>query len=154
MFTIVWQTGHELAWDVPRHSRTFLVQTVLVPEDSSMRASLLCRSVVFFHGLLNSQSKKVVVVALLAARDLQSSLGSKLALVREEGKLNPWTASRAELWAALEAGVKVLVPQQDSWRVPYLEKLLAMRLQAYYSGDKTGEEATGLDLLFSEELDL
>ena len=71
MFTNAWRTGHKLAWDVPLHCRTFLVQTVLAPEDSSMRASLLCWSVGFFHGLLNSQSKEVVVVALLAARDLQ-----------------------------------------------------------------------------------
>ena len=140
MFTNAWRTGHKLAWDVPRHCRTFLVQTVLAPEDSSMRASLLCRSVGFFHGLLNSQSKEVVVVALLAAGDLQSSLGSNLALVRKEGKLNPWTTGRAELQAALEAANQVPVPQQVSWRVPYVEKLLAMRLQAYYSGDKSEEK--------------
>ena len=65
---------------------------------------------------------------------------SNLALVRKEGKLNPWTAGQAELRAALEAADQVLVPQQDSRRVPYLEKMLAMRLQAYYSRDKTEEK--------------
>ena len=55
----------------------------------------------------------------------------RAALVREEGKLNPWTAGLAELQAALEPADQVPVPQQDSWRVLYLEKLLAMRLQAY-----------------------
>ena len=140
MFTNAWRTTHKLAWDVPRHCRTFLVQTVLAPEDASMRASLLCRSAGFFHGLLTSQSREVVVMALLAARDMQSSLGSNLALVREESKLNPWVAGRGELRAALEAADRVPVPQQDKWRGPYLEKLLVLRLQAYYAGDKVEEK--------------
>ena len=42
-------------------------------------------------------------MALLAARDLRSSLGSNLALVREVSGLNPWVAGRPHLWAALEA---------------------------------------------------
>ena len=81
------------------------------PHDTSLRVSLLNRSIGFFHGLLDSPSNKVVVLELLAARDLQSSLGSNLALVREECKLNPWVAGRAQLWAALEAAGQVLVPQ-------------------------------------------
>jgi hypothetical protein len=44
MLTNAWRTGHKLAWDVPRHCRTFLVQTILAPEDSSMQASLPCQS--------------------------------------------------------------------------------------------------------------
>ena len=49
-------------------------------------------------------------MALLAARDLRSSLGSNLALVREVAKLDPWMASRAELQAALEKADRVPVP--------------------------------------------
>ena len=52
--------------------------------------------------LLAGPSHEVTVVALLAARDLRSSLGSNLALVREETGLDPWVAGRAELRAALE----------------------------------------------------
>ena len=101
MFTNAWRTGPKLAQDVPRHCRAVHVQTVQALEDASMRASLLCRSVGFFHRLLNSQSMEVAVVALLAAMDLQSSLGSNMALVQEESKLNQWVAGRAELRAAI-----------------------------------------------------
>ena len=79
-------------------------------------------------------------MATLASRDLQGSLCSNLALAREKSGLDPWVAGRAQLRAALEAADRVPVPQQDSWRAPLLEKLLAARLQAYYSGDKTEEK--------------
>ena len=103
MLTNAWRTGHKLAWDVPRHCRTFLVQTVLAPHDGSLRASLLNRSVGFFRGLLDSPSREVTVMALLASRDVRSSLGSNLALVQELSGLNPWMAGPAHLRAALEA---------------------------------------------------
>ena len=136
------ETGHNVEWDVPRSCHTYLVQTVLAPKELSPRASFMSRSVRFFCGLLTSHSQEVTVVALLAARDLRSSLGSNLALVQEVAKLDPWAASRAELQAAL-----VPVPQLDSWKVPTLEKLLSARLQAYYLGDK--EEEKRLQALIS-----
>ena len=89
------------------------------------------------------------MVALLAARDLRSSLGSNMALVQEVAKLDPWGASRAEFQAALEKADRAPVPKLDSWRVPTLKKLLSARLQAYYSGDKEeGKWLQGLILSF------
>jgi hypothetical protein len=139
MLTNAWRTGHKLAWEVPRACRTFLVQEVLAPHVTSLQASLLHRAVGFFRGLLASPSHEVTVVALLAARDLRSSLGSNLALVREATGLDPWEAGRGELRAALEAADRAPVPQQDSWRAPALMKLLTARLRAHYAADR-GEE--------------
>jgi hypothetical protein len=140
MMVNAWRTGHKLAWDVPRACRTFLVQEVLAPHVASFRASLLHRGVGFFRGLLASPSREVTVAALLAARDLRSTLGSNLAEVRQVTGLDPWVAGRGELRAALEAADRVEVPQLDGWRVPYLQKLLAARLQAHYDGDKEEEK--------------
>ena len=109
-------------------------------ERPSLRTSLLNRSVGFFRGLLASPSREVTVMALLASRDVRSSLSSNLALVRELSGLNPWMAGPAHLRAALEAADRVPVPQQDSWRAPLLEKLLVARLQAYYAADKAEEK--------------
>jgi hypothetical protein len=139
MLTNAWRTGHKLAWGVPRACRTYLVQAVLAPHVASLRASLLHRFTFFFRGLLASASGEVAVMARLAARDVRSTIGSNLALVRQETGLDPWVAGRAELRAALEAADQALVPQLDSWRAPALEKLLTARLQAHYAGDK-GEE--------------
>jgi hypothetical protein len=54
--------------------------------------------------------------------------------------LDPWTAGRRELRAALEAADRAAVPDQDIWRVQALEKLLSARLKAHYSAD-TEEES-------------
>jgi hypothetical protein len=140
MMVNAWRTGHKLAWDVPRGCRTFLMQAALAPHVASLRASLLHRGVVFFRGLLTSPSSEVTVAALLAARDLRSNLGSNLAEVQKVTGLDPWVAGRGQLRAALEAADRAPVPQQDSWRVPCLQKLLAARLQAHYAGDQEEEK--------------
>ena len=140
MLTNAWRTGHKLAWDVPRACRTFLVESVLAPHVPSLRVSLLHRVIGFFRGLLASPSHEVTVVALLAARDIRSSVGANLALVRAETGLDPWVAGRGELQAALQAADRAPVPQQDSWRVPYLGKLLAARLQAHYAAESEEEQ--------------
>ena len=89
MFTNEWKTGHKIAWDVPRACHTYLVQTVLAPHVGSLRASLLHREVGFFHGLLTSPSKEMTVAALLASRDIRSTVSANLALVREVSGLDP-----------------------------------------------------------------
>ena len=142
-----WRTGHKLAWDVPRGCRTYIVQTVLAPHVDSLRANLLAREVGFFRGLLTSPSHEVRVLALLAARDVRSNLGSNLALVRTLTGQDPWTAPMGGLVSALEEADRREVPEQDRWRLPYLEKLLTLRLQAFYSGEK--EEVKRLQSLIN-----
>ena len=136
MMVNAWRTGHKLAWDVPWGCRTYMVQEVLAPHVVSLRANLLSREVGFFRSLLTSPSHEVTVLALLAARHIRSNLGSNLALVRELTKRDPWVEPRGALAAALVAADTRDVPEQDRWRLPYLQKLLAMRLQAYYSGEE------------------
>ena len=94
----------------------------------------------FFRSLLDSPSSEVAVVARLAARDLCSSVGTNLALLQRETGLDPWVVGPGHLQAALLAKERVEVPDRDKWRVPYLERLLAERLQAYYIADTLAEE--------------
>ena len=136
MMVNAWRTGHKLAWDVPRNCHTYMVQEVLAPHVVSLRANLLSREVGFFRSLLASPSSEVTVLALLAARDIRSNLGSNLALVRELTKLDPWVEPRGSLLTALEKADKRDVPPQDRWRLPFLKKLLAARLQAHYAGEE------------------
>ena len=61
---------------------------------------MLLKFVGFFRSLIASPSSEVVVVALLAARDLRSNLGKNLALVREtsgqwSGSLGGWLSTAA-----------------------------------------------------------
>ena len=77
----------------------------------------------------------------IAGRDVRSSVGSNLAVIRKEsGGLNPWTCSPGQLKSALLRGETVPVPEQDAWRIPYLRRLLVERTTHYYNGDTHEEE--------------
>ena len=140
MICSAWRTGVKLAWGVHRGCRSYILQQVLTPGIPSLRVNLLMRFHTFFRSLLVSPSPEVQVAALLAARDLRSSLGSNLALLREESGLDPWTCSPGHLRAALQLADEVPVPEEDAWCVPYTWRLLEQRLQHYYSGNTEEEE--------------
>ena len=108
-----------------------------------LQGSLFHRFVTFFRGLLTSPSQEVAVVALMAARDMRSNLGSNLEEVRRMTGLDPWTAGRGELRSALDGAVRREVPEEDSWRPVYLKKLLGCRVEAHYGADL--EEMARLD---------
>ena len=60
-----------------------------------------------------------------------------MALIGEKTGLDPWTAGKRELRAALEESERPVVPDGDQWRIAALEKLLSVRLTAQYKADKT-----------------
>ena len=60
-------------------------------------------------------------------------------MVKEVTGLDPWSAGRKELRAALEAADRAPVPDQDFWRAPALAKLLQARLDAHFSADNVEE---------------
>ena len=140
MFTNAWRTGHKLAWDVPRGCHTYLVDEVLAPQVPSMKTSLLSKFVGFFRSLITSPSSEVMVVAMLAARDVRSNIGKNLTLVRETTGLDPWVARPGQLRAALNLSDRREVPELDFYRVPLLQKLLGQRLQVHYMTDVEEEE--------------
>ena len=85
-----WTTAVKLAWGVPRATRSYLVQQVLVPGVSSARADILARYGGFYRGLRKSPSCEVAVMANLAGRDIRSTTGRNLAYLQECSGLNPW----------------------------------------------------------------
>jgi hypothetical protein len=131
-----WRRGVKLAWNVPRGTRSYLLQEVLAPGFTPLRVNLMVRSMAFFRSLLESPSPEVTVVARLAARDIRSTLGSNVTLVKSETGLDPWVASSAVMRASLLTKSRVKTPKEDQWRIAYLYKLLTSRLQAYYTGDQ------------------
>jgi len=140
MICSAWRTSVKLAWGVHRGCRNYLLQQVLAPGITSLRANLLLRFRTFFRSLVASPSPEVQVAALLAARDLRSSVGSNLALLREESGLDPWTVAPGRLKAALLRAEEAPVPVADTWRAPYMWRLLEERLLHYYCGDTKEEK--------------
>ena len=144
MICSAWKTGVKLAWGVHRGCHTYLLQQVLAPGVTSLRVNLLLRFRTFFRSLLVSPSPEVQVAVRLASRDLRSSVGSNLALLRHEsGGLDPWTASPGKLKEALVKAEEAVVPVEDVWRIEYMKRLLTERLTHHYNGNKEEEKRTG-----------
>ena len=87
-----------------------------------------------------SPSYEVMVVALLASRDVKSNLGSNLAALKEKTKLDPWAAARRQLRICLEQSTRSEVPPKDFWRDPLIRKILIEIVEARYDGDNEMEE--------------
>ena len=119
---------------------TYLVEEVLAAGVASLEASLLSRFHGFFKGLIASPSHEVAVVALLAARDIRSTVGSNLAQLRNMTGLDPWATGRSQLKAALELSTRNEVPEHNHWRLQLLQKLLSACLEAHYLSDLVEEE--------------
>ena len=87
-----------------------------------------------------SPSHEVAVMANLAGRDIRSTTGKNLALLKESSGLDPWAFGSARLKAELAKNELVDTPPLDQWRVKYLADLLEQRQIHHYMGDKVEEE--------------
>ena len=143
-----WKTSVKLTWNLPRATHSYFLP-LLAPKMLSIRSSLLARFHKFFRSLLESSSHEVQVVALLAARDIRSNLGSNLRIILDETGLDPWTATSAEVKSALLYREVQLYtpPEADMWRVPYLWKLLDAKQRDHYLADSN--EKSQLDQLIN-----
>ena len=135
-----WSTAVKLTWDVPRATRTYLLQQVLQSGLTSARVDILARYAGFFQSLRTSPSHEVVVMAGIAGRDIRSTTGKNLRLIDEQSGLDTWVFSSTRIKEELLSKETVTVPPQDQWRIMYLGKLLEERQKLHYSGDKEGEE--------------
>ena len=113
---------------------------VLAPNVKNLEVTLWERFFGFFHSLLTSASQEVVILALLAYREIRSNLGANLASLKEKTKLDPWSDGKEQLSYALEKEFAIKIPDEDFRRPPFRHKLLIQRLSARYAGDKEEEE--------------
>ena len=130
-----WTTGVKLAWNVPRGTRSYLVQQVLDAGITSAKVDILARYGGFFQGLRKSPSYEVTVMAGLAGRDVRTTTGGNLRLLRELSGLDPWVFGSSRLKEELVKSETREVPALDQWRVPYLSSLLERRQVLHYQGD-------------------
>ena len=84
----------------------------------------------------------------LSAKDIRSHFGSNLGLIGKLTKLAPWEVSHLLIRIKLSSAEIKNVPAEDEWKVDLLSKLLTLRLEAYYEGNKK-EETRFSDLIRS-----
>ena len=124
-----WSTCVKLTWQVPRATHRYFVDHLLSCGLSSVRVDTLARYTKFVRGLLSSPSMEVSVMCGVAKEDIRSVTGANMALLREETGLNLAKASTVQVKEKLLRNT-VEVPDNDSWRLAYLGKLLTARGRA------------------------
>ena len=129
-----WNTCVKLAWQVPRATRTYLVDHLLNCGQSNARMDILARYAKFVRGLQASPSMEVAVMCGVAKRDIRSVTGSNIALVRLEAGMDPLHSCLGKLKAVLQSRV-ASVPELDRWRLDYLARLLKQRGEASFMAD-------------------
>ena len=121
-----WNTCVKLAWNVPRNTHTYFVERILSCGISHIRNDILSRYVTFLKSLRHSPSVEVSVVVNLVSRDIRTTTGSNLDLIKELTGLDPWECTSREVKMVLAETYKEM-NNHDMWRIPYLGKLLALR---------------------------
>ena len=105
---------------------------------SHVRDDILARYVTFLKSLRKSPSKEVSVLVHLVGRDVRTTTGNNLHLLRELTGLDPWCCTSREVKKVLVERLSA-VPEQDLWRVPYLGKLLEQRGELHHQMLDTSE---------------
>ena len=123
MFFNSWRTCVKLAFNVPRQTRTFLVNHLLALNMVSAREEILARFTEFVNKLVLSPCREVRVMAALTSHDAKTVTGRNVALIEQESGLEVAGASVWQFRSSLVAA-RPEVPAADVWRPSYLEKLL------------------------------
>ena len=119
-----WSTAVKLAWDCPRGTRTFQLQSVLSRGMSSARTDILARYPKFFLSLKKNACYEVRILANLTAKDVRSITGGNLRTVREACGFDPLMHSAWRVKTAIASREQVEVLPENKWMLGYLWTLL------------------------------
>jgi hypothetical protein len=122
----------KLAWDVPRETRTYFVDHLLSGGVVSARIDILARFSNFYKKLRLSSSNEVQILVGIVSRDIRTTTARNLSFIREESGLDARDTSSKIRESLIER--RMGVPDEDSWRIGYLSKLLEERQQLSYHG--------------------
>ena len=141
-----WNTCIKLAWQVPRGTHTYMVDRLLSCGISHVRDDILARYVTFLKSLRESPSVEVSVLANIVSRDIRTTTGNNLHLIRDLSELNPWACTSRQVKKVLGDRLSE-VPVLDIWRLPYLGKLLEQRGEFHHQMLDTSELTELIDSL-------
>lgn len=144
-YTNSWKTCIKLAWKVPRATHSYFLR-YLSGGLVMARSDIIARYSNFFKSLLSSPSKEVSILARVVARDIRTTTAKNLRLIEVESGGLTWEVPS---WRIREGCIskEPEVPEADSWRVPYLGKLLEERDKKVYQGDTADTEQGLIDSL-------
>ena len=133
MFFNTWRTCVKLTFNVPRQTKTFIVNHLLAVNMCSAREEILARFAGFVSKLASSPCREVRVLAALVSHDARTVTGRNVALIEKESGLGVAGTAVWQIRSSLVAA-RPTIPSVDVWRLPFLEKLLEDRRHPYGGG--------------------
>ena len=133
-----WKTCIKLAWGVPRSTHSYFLD-YLSGGLVTVRRDVLARFAGFYRSLLSSPCREVSILARVVARDVRTTTARNLAMLERESGGLTWMDPAEEVKEGL-ASREPAVPDEDSWRIPYLGKLLEQRDTLAYQGAAVPDE--------------
>ena len=142
-----WKTCIKLAWGVPRATHSYFLD-YLSGGLSTVKRDIIARYASFYKSLLSSPCREVNILARMVAKDVRTTTSRNLRLVEAESGGLTWAATP---WKIREgcAAEEPDVPRVDSWRIPYLGKLLEERDDLVYKGVETEQVENVQELIDS-----
>ena len=141
-----WNTCVKLAWEVPRWTHNYFVDNLLSGDIPSLRKKLICQYVKFFQDLRTCPLREIRILVGIAARDCSSVTGINLEKIEEEFYLDPWSNPSSRFKVNYEG---YTIPEQDVWRISYLQKLLLQRMEMVTCDEDVGLITELIDSLSS-----
>ena len=118
-------------YGLPLNTFSYLVEGHLASHQPPLRNMVLVRYPRFYQRLLTSASSEVAIVAEVVAKDARSTTVGNLAFLGSETGLEVKEADRLEVRSMLP--VKG-VPENESWRLGLLDRLLRERSELLRQG--------------------
>ena len=118
-------------YGLPLNTFSYLVEGHLASHQPPLRNMVLVRYPRFYQRLLTSASSEVAIVAEVVAKDARSTTAGNLAFLGSETGLEVKEADRLEVRSMLP--VKG-VPENESWRLGLLDRLLRERSELLRQG--------------------
>ena len=116
-----WNVTVKMAHDLPRQTRTFIVENYLCPLPSA-RQMILKRYVQYVQSLLNSENPVISQLASLSVNSTRSVTGRNIKRMREEFGLDPLSVNKRQFVVK-----KADVPDNGEDTIELLDYLLYLR---------------------------
>ena len=116
-----WNVTIRMAHDLPRQTRTFIVENYLCPLPSA-RQMILRRYVQYVQSLLNSANPVISQLASLSVNSTRSVTGRNVKNMRDEFGLDPLSVNKRQFVVK-----KVVIPENGVETIELLDFLLYLR---------------------------
>ena len=134
-----WNTSVKLAHNVPRGTKTFLVDNFLADSFPPVIQELYARYVKFLKALRTSPSQEIKHLFNMVKTDVQSNTGLNINMIQRDTSLDPCKVNSSQVRSVK---MKTEVPENDVWRIPLLKKLLEQRSDLEHQMSNTEELTT------------